>query len=125
MMHGAPLGLVVLFQMDWLNHFIQHANSSQEQKSCLSLITMKATYLLKLAKDNGITDVSLLSLVLIRSTYYNTAANEWMLSHPSTPITIYNVAEVAGKAYSLAFNLVSVCQESGLLMKTYLVMTNI
>lgn len=36
--------------------------------------------------------------------YYNTAANEWMLSHPSTPITIYNVAELAGKAYTLAFS---------------------
>lgn len=29
--------------------------------------------------------------------YYNTAAEEWMLSHPAKPITIYNVAELAGK----------------------------
>lgn len=27
-----------------------------------------------------------------------------MLSHPATPITIYYVAELAGKAYPLAFN---------------------
>jgi hypothetical protein len=35
--------------------------------------------------------------------YYNKVCNEWLLQHPGSPLTIYNVAECFGKAYPLAF----------------------
>lgn len=35
--------------------------------------------------------------------YYNKACKEWMLSNPGKPISIYDVAELVGKAYSQAF----------------------
>lgn len=36
-------------------------------------------------------------------TYFNKAANEWMLANPGKPITIYNIAQIVGKAYPQAF----------------------
>ncbi|CAH1954840.1 unnamed protein product [Acanthoscelides obtectus] len=36
-------------------------------------------------------------------TYYNKACSEWMLMHPAQPITIYDVAELIGKAFPQAF----------------------
>ncbi|CAG5035738.1 unnamed protein product [Parnassius apollo] len=35
--------------------------------------------------------------------YYNKACNDWLLQHPGTPLTIYNVAECFGTAFPLAF----------------------
>lgn len=35
--------------------------------------------------------------------YYNTACNEWMLMHPGQTITIYDIAELVGKAFPQAF----------------------
>lgn len=40
--------------------------------------------------------------------YYNTACSEWMLMHPGQPITIYDVAELIGKAFPQAFTPVNI-----------------
>lgn len=129
MMHGAPPGSIGSAVpngwsnsqkfLEWLNHFIRYTNPSKEHKKLLILdnheshVSFEAV---QLAKDSGIIMLTLPPHTshklqpLDRSVfgpfkrYYNTAADEWMLSHPSTPITIYNVAELAGKAYLLAFN---------------------
>lgn len=37
-------------------------------------------------------------------TYYNLACNEWMVMNPARPITIYEIAELVGKAYPRAFS---------------------
>lgn len=36
-------------------------------------------------------------------TYYNTACSEWMIMNPGQPITIFDIAELAGKAFPKAF----------------------
>ncbi|XP_072384656.1 uncharacterized protein [Diabrotica undecimpunctata] len=36
-------------------------------------------------------------------TYYNTACSEWVLMHPGQPVSIYDVAELIGKAFPKAF----------------------
>ncbi|KAF2886681.1 hypothetical protein ILUMI_19492, partial [Ignelater luminosus] len=49
--------------------------------------------------------------------YYNKAADEWMLNHPSTPMSIYDIASVTGQAFSLAFtptNIIKGFEESGI-----------
>ncbi|KAF2900009.1 hypothetical protein ILUMI_06177 [Ignelater luminosus] len=43
---------------------------------------------------------------------YNSACDEWLVTHLVEPITIYNVAELAGKTYPLAFILKNI--QSGL-----------
>ncbi|KAF2890552.1 hypothetical protein ILUMI_15621 [Ignelater luminosus] len=35
--------------------------------------------------------------------YYNKVADEWMLNHPGTPMSIYDIASVTGQAFPLAF----------------------
>lgn len=42
--------------------------------------------------------------------YYNTAADEWLLTHPGRPLSIYDMAELVGKAYPLAFTNVNICK---------------
>ena len=37
-------------------------------------------------------------------TFYNVACSEWMLMHPGQPITIYDIAELIGKAFPKAFS---------------------
>ena len=37
-------------------------------------------------------------------TFYNVACSEWMLMHPGQPITIYDFAELIGKAFPKAFS---------------------
>lgn len=34
---------------------------------------------------------------------FNSAAKSWMLSHPGSPISLYEIAELVGIAYPLAF----------------------
>lgn len=33
-------------------------------------------------------------------TYYNEACKNWLLSNPGKPLTIYDIGEITGKAYS-------------------------
>lgn len=37
-------------------------------------------------------------------TYYNTACSEWMVMNPAKPISIYDIAELVGKAFPKAFS---------------------
>lgn len=49
--------------------------------------------------------------------YYNGACREWLLQHPGKRITIYDVPEILGRVYPLAFsnkNIISAFQKTGL-----------
>lgn len=102
----------------FLNHFIKYVRCSKENMVLLVLdnhdshISIAS---LNLAKDNGIVlltfppHTSHKLQPLDRTVYgplkryYNTAADEWLLTHPGHPISIYDIAEIVGKAYPLAF----------------------
>lgn len=40
--------------------------------------------------------------------YYNAAADSWLLRHPGTPMTIYNVAELLGQAFEKAMTPINI-----------------
>ncbi|KAJ8949411.1 hypothetical protein NQ318_007510 [Aromia moschata] len=49
--------------------------------------------------------------------YYNRAMDDWLLNHPATPVTIYNIAELTGKAFPQAFipsNIIKGFQRTGI-----------
>lgn len=116
----------------WLQHFIDKERPSPEHKKLLILDNHESHCSLEavtLAKNNGIILVTLPPHTshklqpLDRSVfgpykqYYNSACDEWLLNHPGQPITIYNVAELAGKAFPLAFtpkNILSGFRVSGI-----------
>ena len=119
-MKGAPPDSIgVANPFGWMNdtefikHFIKHTKCSKDRSAILifdnhdSHITIKT---IDLSKENGVT---LLTLPLHCSnnlqpldrlvygpfkTFYNQAANAFMVSHPGKTITIYYVAELVGKA---------------------------
>lgn len=108
----------------YLRHFVKHVRCSKENMALL-LIDNHESHIslasLNLAKDNGIVlltfppHTSHKLQPLDRTVYgplksfYNEAANSWMLSHPGRPISLYDVAEIVGKAYPRAFTNSNIC----------------
>lgn len=103
----------------YMKHFIEHVRPSQEKKILIVLDNHKSHIsieCLNLAKESGIIlltfppHTSHKLQPLDRGVfgplkkYYNSACGEWMLQNCGKPMTIYEVAECAGKAYPLAFN---------------------
>lgn len=128
MIKGAPPGSVgsahpsgwsnkIIF-LEYLRHFIKHVNCSSNNKVLIILdnheshVNIEA---INLAKQNGIVLLTLpphtshklqpldRSVFGPYKTYYNTACADWMRCHPGKPISIYDVAEISGIAYPLAF----------------------
>ncbi|XP_054722826.1 uncharacterized protein LOC129232748, partial [Uloborus diversus] len=128
MLHGAPpqsLGLA--YKTGWMtcDNFLAALKHLAKYSFCtldnpiLLLIDNSETHIsveiIKFSKENGIViltftphcshrmqplDVSVFGPFKGR---YNAAANNWMITNPGKTITIYNVAELAGIAFSLAF----------------------
>ncbi|KAJ8956842.1 hypothetical protein NQ318_014256 [Aromia moschata] len=106
--------------VDILKHFVKFVKCSKEKPVILimdnheSHITIDS---LEFSKDNGIVLVTLpphtsgklqpLDKTVYKSlkTNYNVACNEWMISHPGRPITIYDIAALFGTAYVKAFTI--------------------
>lgn len=130
MLKGAPPGSIgganpsgwsteTLF-VDYINHFIAHTNPTNERKILLILdnhethISIPA---INLCKANGIVLLTLpphcshklqpLDRTVFGpyKTYYNQASSEWMTNNPGKPVSIYDVAEIIGKAYPKAFTI--------------------
>nr|CAI5825039.1 unnamed protein product [Callosobruchus analis] len=130
MIHGAPEGTLgaatptgwsneALFVM-FMKHFIKFARPSKERPVIIlmdnheSHISVPA---IRLAKENGVILVTLhphtskkmqpldKSVFGPFKTYFNQAANEKMLTpgHIGKPLTIYDIAELVGKAFPRAF----------------------
>lgn len=128
MLKGAPPGSIgAANQSGWsteaiflqyLDHFIKHAKPTKERPVLLTMDNHESHISIEMidkATDNGIV---LLTLpphtsnklqALDRCVFgpfksqYNKAADRWMLNHPGKPISIYDVAEIIGEAYSLSF----------------------
>lgn len=104
--------------VQFLNHFILHVKCSREHKVLLlmdnheSHISLES---LELAKNNGIVLLTFpphcshklqpldVSVYFPFQNAYNKAAQQWMVNHPGSPMTIYNIGEVIGKSFPLAF----------------------
>ncbi|XP_063231073.1 uncharacterized protein LOC134535762 isoform X2 [Bacillus rossius redtenbacheri] len=118
--------------VQFLNHFIKHVKCSLEHKVLLLMdnhefhISLES---LELAKHNGIILLTFpphcshklqpldVSVYFPFQNAYNKAAQQWMIHHPGTPMTVYNVGEVIGKAFPQAFtpqNIVSGFRVTGI-----------
>lgn len=124
MLKGAPPGTLGLASPSgWMNgelfpsvmkHFRQHSGSSKENPTILILdnheshLTIQA---LNLAKANGVVMVTLpphcshklqpldTSVFASFKAHYNSAVDSWLLHHPGTPLSIYDVASCVGVAF--------------------------
>lgn len=130
MLNGAPHGAAgnanpsgwmngTIF-VDVLRNFQRYTKASIEDKVLLILdnheshITINS---LNFCKNNGIVLLTLpphtshklqpLDRTVYGSlkTLFNQACNNWMISHPGKPITIYNISSLFGQAYELAFTM--------------------
>ncbi|XP_072398037.1 uncharacterized protein [Diabrotica undecimpunctata] len=122
--------------VEYLQHFISVVKPSPENKVLLILDNHESHLSLAaihIARDNGIVILTFPPHTshklqpLDRSVfgpfknYFNNASKEWMLYHPGKPISIYDMSELIGKAFPLAFtpnNISSGFKVAGHLMQT-------
>ena len=98
---------------EFIKHFIKHTKCSKDRPAILILDNHDSHISIKtidLSKENGVTLLTLpphcshklqpldRSIYSPFKTFYNQAANAFMVSHPGKTITIYDVAEPVGKA---------------------------
>ena len=97
---------------EFIKHFIKHTKCSKDRPAILILNNHDSHISIEtivLSKENGVTltfppHCSYKLQPLDRSvygpfkTFYNQAANAFMVSHPGKTVTIYDVAELVGKA---------------------------
>ena len=128
MLTGAPVGSIGAANksgwitgdifLTFLHHFIKHTNCCKERPVLLLMdnhdthVNIDVVYL---ARENGIVILTFPphcshKLQPLDRTvfgpfkhYYNEAASLWMVNHPGQPISIYDVAGIAGVAYPQAF----------------------
>lgn len=104
--------------LQWMNHFIQHVKCSPVEPVLLLLDNHEShvSYdCLDLAKRSGITVLSFpphcshklqpldRSVYGPLKRYYNAACDDWLASNPR-PMTIYDIAQVTNRAYTMAFS---------------------
>lgn len=105
---------------EFMEHFVKHSRSSKENQTILLLDNHESHIsisTIQLAKDNGVTMVTFHPHTSHKmqpldrgvfgpfSTYYNSKMNDWILKpgNAGKPATIYDVAEIVGQAFPLAF----------------------
>ncbi|XP_030758016.1 uncharacterized protein LOC115883747 [Sitophilus oryzae] len=129
MLKGAPNGTIgaatpsgwmtTEIFVQWLKHFILYSHPTQEfpvlllMDNHISHISIEA---IKLARENN---VCLLTLPPHTShklqpldrtvygplkSYYNSACQSWLTNNPGKRITIYDISEILGQVYNLAFS---------------------
>lgn len=109
----------------FLKHFIKFTKCSIENKVLLVMDNHESHISLgslHLAKENGIVLLTIpphtsnklqpldKTVYSPLKTYYNSAADSWLLSNPGRTITIYDIVEIVNKAYHLAFTKQNVCK---------------
>ncbi|CAK1552922.1 unnamed protein product [Leptosia nina] len=102
----------------FLDHFIEVAKPTRDNPILLTMDNHETHIYIEIiekARQNGIILLTLPPHTanhlqpLDRTVFgpfknqYNQAADRWMLNHPGKPITIYDVAEIAGEAYGVSF----------------------
>ncbi|XP_028159510.1 uncharacterized protein LOC114352198, partial [Ostrinia furnacalis] len=133
MINKAPIGTLGLAQpTGWMNtqlfaevmkHFVKITGSSKDNQSLLILDNHESHLspeALNIAKDNGVTILTIpphtshrlqpldVSVFAPLQTYYNAAADSWMMRNPGVPISIYCVAEILGTAFEKAMTPVNI-----------------
>lgn len=128
MLNGAPPGTIGAANLsgwsneekflEYMNHFIKHVKPSKENPVLVVFDNHESHIsipVIELAKSHGIVLLTIpphtshklqpLDCTVFGpyKTYYNQAANEWMLQNPSKPISLYQVSEIVGNAYPKAF----------------------
>ncbi|CAH2108862.1 unnamed protein product [Euphydryas editha] len=142
MLKGSPPGsLGLATSSGWMNsdlfvttmkHFIKHTSSSMENPSLLimdnheSHLSIEA---LDLAKENGVTILTLhphtsaklqpldVGIYSPFKSYYNAAMESWLLKNPGKPVTIYDIAELIGIAFTRAMtptNIINSFKKTGI-----------
>lgn len=124
MVNGAPHGTLGLATSSgWmcseifplvLDHFVKFTLSSKENPTLLIMDNHESHISLATidkARENGVTILTLpphcshrlqpldVSVFASFKAHYNSAVDSWLLHHPGTPITIYQVAECVGTAF--------------------------
>lgn len=133
MINGAPVGTLGLATKGgWMNsekfveviqHFVKHTQSSAETPTLLIMDNHESHLCIEaldLCKANGVTVLTIpphctnklqpLDVGLLKpfNTFYNSAVDSWMMSHPGEVFTIYNVASCVGEAYPRAMTPVNI-----------------
>lgn len=128
-LHGAPEGsLGLVNDSGWMNsinfvkvlqHIVKYIGCSPDKQIILVMDNHESHINLNsviFAKDHGINIVTLpphtsnktqpldLSVFGPFKTYFNGAANGWMLAHPGKTISVYQMAELMGEAWLRAAN---------------------
>lgn len=124
MLTGAPSGTLGLAQpTGWMTselfvgvmrHFVKMTSSTKNNPTLVIMDNHEShlsPMVLNIAKDNGVILLTIpphtshklqaldVSVFGPFQTYYNAAADSWMVRHPGQTLTIYNVAELVGQAY--------------------------
>lgn len=130
MLNGAPSGSAgSACKSGWMNkeiflqvmkHFVDHVRPTSEYPAVLVYDNHEShvqAELIKMARENNIHIVTIpphtssklqpldVSVYKSLKNFYNAECNSFMLSHPSRTISIYDVANLFGKAYSKAFSM--------------------
>lgn len=108
---------------NYIRHFIKHVRCSKEDPVVLILDNHESHYavtVLNLCKENGIVLLTLpphcshklqpldVSCFFPFKNYYNKALDNWMMNHPGTPMSIYDIAGVVSTAFPLAFTPINI-----------------
>lgn len=103
--------------LNFLKFFVKHVRCSKENQ-CLMVLDNHESHItidsINFAKENGIHLLTIpphtsqklqpLDRILFGTlkSYYNSACDDWMVSHPGRPMTIYDIAGCLGRAYPTA-----------------------
>lgn len=127
MLSGAPAGTIGLAQptgwmigelfQDVMKHFVKMTSSTKENPTLVIMDNHEshlAPAVLNTAKENGVILLTIpphtshklqaLDVAVFGpfQTFYNAAADSWMIRHPGQTLSIYNVAELVGQAFEKA-----------------------
>lgn len=133
MLNQAPRGTLGLAQpTGWMNtelfpevikHFVKVTGSSKDNPSLLIFDNHDshlAPEALNIAKDSGVTILTIpphsshklqpLDVAVFGplQTFYNAAADSWMMRHPGKPISIHEVGELLGQAFDKSMTPVNI-----------------
>lgn len=129
MLKGAPNGTIgttspngwittELF-IHWLKHFISYTNPTPEMPVLLIMDNHNSHLslgVIRLARESNVVLLTLpphtshkiqpldVSVYGPLKSYYNNACQTWLTNHPGQRITIYDIAEILGSVYHLAFS---------------------
>ncbi|XP_065658144.1 uncharacterized protein LOC136082657 [Hydra vulgaris] len=102
----------------WFDHFVEYGHPSKDHPLLLIMDNHKTHISIELMDKAKEINVVLLTLPphcshklqpLDRSVFrplkkfYNSACDSWLKAHPNTPMTIYDISENLGIAYTRAF----------------------